>query len=48
LKGEKRMELKKVWAVYYSATGTTAKVVRTAAEALAEDIVTFYHFEDRE
>lgn len=30
------MELKKVWAVYYSATGTTAKVVRTAAEALAE------------
>ena len=30
------MELRKVWAVYYSATGTTAKVVRTAAEALAE------------
>jgi len=30
------MELKKVWAVYYSATGTTAKVVRTAAGTLAE------------
>lgn len=30
------MELKKVWAVYYSATGTTAKVVRTVAAALAE------------
>lgn len=30
------MELKKIWAVYYSATGTTAKTVRTAAEALAE------------
>lgn len=30
------MELKKVWAVYYSATGTTARVVRTAAETLAE------------
>ncbi|EOS66738.1 4Fe-4S dicluster domain-containing protein [Oscillibacter sp. 1-3] len=30
------MELKKVWAVYYSATGTTAKVVRSMAEALAE------------
>lgn len=29
------MELKKVWAVYYSATGTTAKTVRAAAEALA-------------
>ena len=32
------MELRKVWAVYYSATGTTAKVVRTAAEALAEKL----------
>lgn len=32
------MELKKVWAVYYSATGTTARVVRTAAEALAEKL----------
>ena len=32
------MELKKVWAVYYSATGTTAKVVRAAAEALAEKL----------
>lgn len=30
------MELKKVFAVYYSATGTTAKVVRTLAEALGE------------
>lgn len=32
------MELRKVWAVYYSATGNTAKVVRTAAEALAEKL----------
>lgn len=32
------MELKKVWAVYYSATGTTARVVRTAAETLAEKL----------
>ena len=30
------MELKAIWAVYYSATGTTAKMVRTVAEALAE------------
>ena len=30
------MELKTIWAVYYSATGTTAKMVRTVAEALAE------------
>lgn len=30
------MELKRVWAVYYSATGTTAKVVRSLAEALGE------------
>ena len=29
------MELKTIWAVYYSATGTTAKMVRTVAEALA-------------
>ncbi len=32
------MELKKVWAVYYSATGTTAKVVRAAAEGIAEKL----------
>lgn len=32
------MELKKVWAVYYSATGNTAKVVRAAAKALAEKL----------
>lgn len=32
------MELKKIRAVYYSATGTTAKVVRTVAEALAEQL----------
>lgn len=29
------MELKKIWAVYYSATGTTARTVRAVAEALA-------------
>lgn len=32
------MELKRVFAVYYSATGTTAKVVRTAAETLSEKL----------
>ena len=29
------MEIKKVWALYYSATGTTDKVVNTIAEELA-------------
>ena len=32
------MELKKVWAVYYSATGTTDKVVNTLAEELAAQL----------
>ena len=32
------MEMKKVWAVYYSATGTTARVVRTVSETLAEKL----------
>ena len=32
------MELEKVWALYYSATGTTDKAVNTIAEALAEKL----------
>ena len=30
------MEIRKVWALYYSATGTTDKAVNTIAEALAQ------------
>ena len=29
------MEIRKVWALYYSATGTTDKAVNTIAEELA-------------
>ncbi|WP_295586539.1 4Fe-4S binding protein [uncultured Oscillibacter sp.] len=32
------MEIRKIWAVYYSATGTTDKAVNTIAEALAEKL----------
>lgn len=32
------MEIRKVWALYYSATGTTDKAVNTIAEALAQTL----------
>jgi len=38
------MNMKKVWAVYFSATGTTKKIVENIAESIADTLGTEYEF----
>ena len=41
-KGKRRVKIEKVWAVYFSGTGTTEKVVTALAQALARDLKADY------
>ena len=40
------MNMKKVWAVYFSATGTTKKIVENIAESIADTLGTEYEIYD--
>ena len=37
------MKIKTVWAVYFSGTGTTGKIVTTIAAAAAEQLLSLIH-----